>query len=97
MHDLMEKASRCQLHFSKGFLGASAVITFVSPLHKSFGMMPKTKRAVGWHREGQAVRSTKSLGLRVVSNANSSPCKLRASSLPLPGRLVSKMTCPGTR
>ena len=66
MHDLMEKV-RCQLHFPRGFLGASAVITFVSPLHKSFGMMPKTKRAVRWHREGQAVKSTKSLGLRVVS------------------------------
>lgn len=96
MHDLMEKVSRCQLHFPRGFLGGLAFITFVSSLHKSFGMMPKTKRAVRWHREGQAVRSTKSLGWRVASNANSSFCKLRAPSLLLPGRLVSKMTCPGT-
>lgn len=67
MHDLMEKVSRSCLHFPRGFLGASAVITFVSPLQKSFGMMPKTKRAVRWHKEDQAVKSTESLGLRVLS------------------------------
>lgn len=67
MRDLMEKARRCQLHFPAGFLGASTVITFVSPLHKSLGMMPETKRAVRWHSKGQAVKSTKSLGLRVES------------------------------
>lgn len=57
----------CQLHFPGGFVRTSTVTTFVSPLHKSFGMMPKIKRAVRWHREGQAVKSAKSLGLRVVN------------------------------
>lgn len=68
MRDLMEKVSRCQLHFPRGFLGASTVINFVSPLHKSCGMMPKTNRAPRWHKEGQAAKSTSSLGLRVASN-----------------------------
>jgi len=66
--------------FPEGVSRASAVITFVSPLHRCFGMMPKAKRAVRWHREGQAVRSAKSLGLGVVSDENFSPCQLRASS-----------------
>lgn len=51
----MEKVGRCQLHFSRGFVVASAALTFVSPLDKSFGMMPKARRAVRWHRKGQTV------------------------------------------
>lgn len=58
----MEKAVLAQ-----GFAVASAALTFVSPLDKSSGMMPKAKRAVRWHREGQTVVYTKSLGLRAVS------------------------------
>lgn len=51
----MEKVGRCQLYFPRGFVVASAALTFVSPLHKSFGTMPQPKRAARWHREGQVV------------------------------------------
>lgn len=51
----MEKVSRCQLYFPRGFVVASAVFTFISPLDESFGTMPRAKRAVRWHREEQAV------------------------------------------
>lgn len=51
----MEKVGRCHLHFPRGFVVASAALTFDSPLDKPFGMMPKARRAVRWHREDQTV------------------------------------------
>lgn len=91
----MEKVGRCQLYFPRGFVVASAALTFVSPLDKSFGRMPKAKRAVRWHREGQAVVYQHPWA-EGCKHYPSPACKLRAPSLPLLGSLVSKMTCPKT-
>lgn len=60
----MEKVCRCWLSLPRGFVVASAVLTFVRQI---LGTMLKAKGAVRWHREAQTVVYTKSLGLRVVS------------------------------